>query len=97
MTTKFSDLGIKTEISHFVGDKLKISKILNKEIEVLGFLIKPSNFKGEMLQLQIKVNGNLHVVFTGSTVLINMINKVPLNKFPFIATIIEESEHYEFT
>lgn len=97
MATRFSDLGIQKEINHFTGDKIKISKILNKEIEVLDFSVKPSNFKGELLQLQIKLNNNLHVIFTGSTVLTSMINKVPKDKFPFLTTIIEENEHYEFT
>jgi hypothetical protein len=97
MTTKFSDLGIKTVTSHFIGDKIKISKVLNREIKVLDYTVKPSNFKGNCLQIQIELNGTKHVVFTGSTILIDTIEKIPKSAFPFLTTIVEESEHYEFT
>ncbi len=93
----FSDLGLKPNINHFLGDKIKISKILNREITVLAYTIKPSNFKGMMLQLQIEIETTKHVVFTGSTVLIDIIERVPKSAFPFKTTIIEEGEHYEFT
>lgn len=97
MNTKFSDLGIKPNISHFTGDKIKISKVLNREITILDFSIKPSNYKGDFLQLQIELEGVKYVIFTGSTVLIDLISKVPKSSFPLDTTIIEENEHYEFT
>lgn len=37
------------------------------------------------------------VVFTGSKVLIEIIEQIPKTNFPFITTIIEENERYEFT
>jgi hypothetical protein len=97
MTTRFSDLGIKVTTSHFIGDKIKINKVLNREITVIDFSVKSSKFNGNCLNIQIELNGTKHVVFTGSTVLIETIEKVPRSAFPFLTTIIQEGEHYEFT
>jgi len=97
MNRKFSDFGIKPETTHFTGEKLKINKILNKEIKVLDYALKPSNFKGDCLHIQIEVGEKKHVLFTGSKVLIDTIQKVDRKYFPFETTIIEENEHFEFT
>jgi len=94
---KFKDLGIKNEVNHFYGDKIKINKIVNKEIIVLDYKIQQSKFEGEYLQMQIKVNEVTNVIFTGSTVLIKTIQQIDKSKFPFITTITRDSEHYEFT
>ena len=96
--TKFSDLQIKPKIDHFIGDKIKISKILNKEISVLKFKIVESKFeKGPCLHIQIQIADVNHVIFTGSQVLQQMIKEVTDDSFPFTTTIIEQDEHYEFT
>jgi hypothetical protein len=97
----FKDFGIKTTVKSFVGDKIKMSKILNKEITVLAFKIGPSKFiekgNGKCLHLQIQIGDTKYVVFTGSTGLMEDIQKVLTDKFPFTTTIVEESERYEFT
>lgn len=97
MTIKFSDLGIKTVTNHFVGDKIKISRILNKEITVLDYAVFPSKIKGDYAHIHIDVTGTKHVVFTGSVVLINTLNQVPKDAFPFTTTIVKEQEHFEFS
>lgn len=97
MTKKFSDLGIKTVTKHFTGDKIKIQRILNKEITVINYQISPSQIKGNYAQIQIELSGTKHVIFTGSTVLIDTLEQVDKNDFPFTATIVQENEHYEFT
>lgn len=97
MTRKFSDLGIKAESNHFTGDKIKISKILNREITVMAYAIKPSSYKGNCLHLQIAIGDKKHVVFTGSTVLMDTIQKVDEKDLPFQTVIVEENDHYEFT
>ena len=96
---KFKDLGIKAELSTFTGDKIKVDRILNAEISVLGYKIEDSKVKPgtKLLTLQIERNGTKNILFTGSTILIQMVQKVPADKFPFITTIIKESEHLEFT
>lgn len=95
---KFSDFNIKTEQKAFAGDKIKIVKILNKKIAVLGFKIENSKVNnGQCLYLQIEVGDKKHLVFTGSKMLIESIQKVPKDGFPFETTIVEENEMYQFT
>lgn len=96
---KFSDLGIKPELSTFTGDKIKVDKLLNAEVSILAFKIDDSKVKTgtKVLTLQLEKQGTKYVMFSGSTILMQMISKVPVDKFPFTTTIIKESEHLEFT
>ena len=98
---EFKDFGIKTTSKSFVGDKIKMSKILNKKIAVIDFKMSDSKYtdkgNGKCLQLQIEVSETKHVVFTGSAFLMETIEKIPKEKFPFTTTIVEENERYEFT
>jgi hypothetical protein len=95
----FKDFKIKPEISTFTGDKIKIEKLLNAEISVLAYKIEDSKVKQgtKLLILQLEKSGIKHVLFTGSTILQQMIKQVPEDKFPFKTTIVKESEHLEFT
>lgn len=99
---RFSQFDIKISSKGFEGDKIKMSKILNREIVVHHFKIEDSKvFKdkgnGKCLYLQISFNNEMHIVFTSSTGLIEAIQQVPENQFPFSATIIEENDRYIFT
>lgn len=96
---QFKTFGIKPILSSFSGDKIKIDKILNMEIRILEFKIEPSKHKANTncMTLQIEKQGTKHIIFTGSSVLMQMIKLVPKDKFPFRTTIIKESEHLEFT
>lgn len=96
----FKELGIKPELKSFTGDKIKIDRLLNREIVIHDFKVDNSKFEkgdGKCLQLQIEISGNMHVVFTGSVVLRNMIEQVDKKYFPFTTTIIKTNDHYEFT
>lgn len=95
----FKNFDIKPELSTFTGDKIKIDRVLNAEITVLDYKIEDSKVKlgTKLLILQIEKSGTKHVIFTGSTILMQMIQKVPKESFPFITTIIKDSEHLEFT
>lgn len=95
----FKDLGITIEQKGFVGDKIKISKILNLEIAVLDFKVEDSKYegKGKCLHLQIELEGRKHVVFIGSRYLIDTIQQVPKDAFPFTTKIVKDNEWYEFT
>jgi hypothetical protein len=97
--TKFKDLGIKAQPNCFVGDKMKIDKILNQEIKVTGFKIDKSTKKEntDYLTLQIERNETKFVVFTGSKILMQMIKEVPEDKFPFTTTIVKNNDYPEFT
>jgi hypothetical protein len=96
---QFKDFKIKPEINHFTGDKIKIDKILNVPILVIDYKIEQSKAKPgtQLLTLQIEKSGTRHVVFTGSVVLRQMIERVDKDKFPFTTTIVKENEYLEFT
>jgi hypothetical protein len=99
--TAFKDLGIKPAEKGFTGDKIKMSKVLNKQIKVEAFKIEASKFtdkgNGKRLVLQVVVDEKQHIIITGSTYLMDAINQVPKDKFPFTTTIVEEMERFEFT
>lgn len=98
---QFKDFQIKKADYGFIGDKIKMSKILNKQIAVLAYKIDHSKFEDKgnkkCLTLQIQVGENKHIVFTGSNSLMQLIKQVPSENMPFSTTIIEENERYEFT
>ena len=100
----FSQFNIKIESQAFEGDKIKMLKILNREIVVHHFKLEDSKVKsfqekgtGKCLHLQISINNQKHVDFTSSTGLIEVIQKVPETGFPFTTTIVEENDRYNFT
>ncbi|WP_340074506.1 hypothetical protein [Leptobacterium sp. I13] len=95
----FKDFNIKPKTATFVGEKIQVLRLFNIPIKILDFKIEPSKKKEgtELLTLQIEKRGEKRVVFTGSTVLIQMIRKVPEDKFPFITTIKGDNDYYEFT
>ena len=93
---QFKEFGIKAEHKGFIGDKIKISKILNREIIVHDFKIEDSKFQGKRLDMQIQVGETMHVLWTGSGILMGVIQKIPKENFPFLTTIVRENECYEF-
>jgi len=95
----FKDFDIKPKINAFVGDKVPVKKILNIPIQVLDCKIEPSKAKPgtELLTLQIEKSGEKRIVFTGSTVLIDQMRRVPEGAFPFSTTIKGDNDYYEFT
>lgn len=98
---QFSKLGIKPSEQGFTGDKIKISRILNKVITVKAYKIVASKFtdngNGKCLYLHIQNGNNENVVFTGSSTLMEQIEQVNKSDFPFEATIINNNDRYEFT
>lgn len=96
----FNDIGIETSSNCFVGDKIKIAKILNKDIIIHNFRIEqskyPKNKSGKCLHLQIEIDGDKKVLFTGSDILISTMEKVKGEHLPIMCKIIQEGEHYEF-
>lgn len=98
---QFKDFGIKPSVKNFTGDKIKMSKILNKEIVIHDFKIEDSKlFKdrgtGKCLHLQISINNVKHIIFTSAGALIEAIQQIHIADFPFSATIVENNDRYEF-
>lgn len=94
----FKEFNIKPVSVSFVGDKVRINKILNTEIIVHDYKIKDSEKKPgtKYLTLQISRKNEKEVVFTGSKTLMDMIEQVPKEKFPFTTTIIQEDQMFQF-
>ena len=82
------------------GAKLKIDETINREIIVLDYKIRGSRFEKKdcekCLTIQFSIAGVLHVLFTGSNVLIDQIEKYK-NEIPFITTIKKIDRYYTFT
>lgn len=102
--TQFSDFKIECSSKCLEGDKIGIDRIFNQEITVQDFKIedtKISGYKdkgvGKCLYLQILYRGEQRVIFTSGTALIEVIQKVPRESFPFTTVIIKENKRYKFT
>jgi hypothetical protein len=95
----FKDLGLRPSSVGMAGEKVKIERLLNKEIVVLHFRIEDSNKKAgtKCLWLQIELEGQKRVLFTGAQALIEVIQKVPAAHFPFTTTITKDNERFEFS
>ena len=99
MATSFKDLKLEEEETGFIGDKLSMKRIFNKEIWVHAFKIMPSTKKDgtKCLWMQISMNDIKYVVFTGSGILQSQIQKIATEAFPIITTIIDDNGKYRFT
>ena len=92
---RYADIATTRQL--MVGDKIKVDNITGKEIKVLGYEIKPSTQKENTnyLSLQIELNNEKHVVFTGSEVLMDQIKECK-DDLPFLATIEKIGKYYTF-
>jgi len=73
---------------------------LNKEITVHKYQIGASKFENSTkpcLTLQIEFNNAKRVVFTSGYALMEQIELIPKDKFPFTTTIIDNNDRYEFS
>jgi len=96
----FKDLGITAPAQAFIGDKIKLNRVLNEEITVHRYKIEKSNFEkgdGMRLVLQIEWKASMHILFTSSVTLKEMIQNVPKDKFPFTTAIRMVNERPQFT
>ena len=98
---QFKDLGIKPVLKAFQGDSISIDRITNSEIQVLDYKIGPSKYpekgNGKCLTLQVKYRDELRIIFSGSSYLMETIENIDRQKFPFATTIIKINKHYEFS
>lgn len=96
----FKDFGITPQTKGFAGEKIKVDKILNKQITVEKCEVKPSKLEkgcGKCLYAQLIVDGERRLLMIGSATLIDMIEQVPANRFPFQTTIVKEDNRLMFT
>jgi hypothetical protein len=97
---RFSDLNITINTDNFSGEKIKINQILNKSIIIIDYKVVKSKFKDkteDCLYLAFKYNNNLRITFTGSKILINILNLIQKDDFPFETKIKLKNKGYIFT
>ncbi len=81
------------------GSKLRLDDILNKEILILGHRLRQTKYPGKgsskCLTIQFRLAGDAetHVVFTGSSVLVDQMEKYG-EKEPFVAIIKRVDRYY---
>ena len=79
------------------GEKLRLDDLINREVTVIGCRISESKFgknkSGKYLTLQIEIDAVHKVVFTGSDVLIQQMEKYG-DEIPFIAVIKKDERFY---
>jgi len=97
MTLRFSELKIEAPKPAFQGEKLSMNQILNLEIKVHKYEVGPSNFEGKRLTIQFELDGKLHIVFTASTVLLQTLERIPEDSFPFMTRIVRIDKRFQFT
>ncbi|HRD26176.1 MAG TPA: hypothetical protein PLA39_07885 [Methanoculleus sp.] len=96
---RFSDFA--DEKKRLEGTKIRVADLINKEIRITGYSIDPSKFPTKdggsknRLMLEFVLDGEQHVTFTGSEVLIAQILKYQ-DKIPFYATIKHIDRYYTF-
>lgn len=95
---RFSDLGISVTPDNLMGEKIKIAKVLGKEVLVKDFKLTDSKYEKtkHCLTIQVELNGEDKVIFTGSEMLRKQIEQIDKNDFPFIATIANINDTYQF-
>jgi hypothetical protein len=97
---RFSDFS--QEEKRLEGTKMRIQEILNKEILVTGYTINQSHYPDgksdskNYLALQFELDGEQHIVFTGSAVLTDQIARYKEN-IPFYTIIKHIDRYYTFT
>jgi hypothetical protein len=95
---RFSDFA--EEDGPLEGDKLRLDSILNQEILVTGYKIKRSKYAKEgadqCLTVQFEIDGNKKIFFTGSNVLIDLLEKYG-HEIPFMATVKKIDRYYTFS
>ena len=95
---RFSDFATERSLD---GAKKKLEDILDQEIEILAVTFKGSKFErnngsNECMTLQVEIDSERCVIFTGSTVLIDQARKYQ-NQLPFVTTIKKIDRYYTFT
>ncbi len=85
------------EIKPLEGDKMRLDDAINIALVVTGHKIVQSKFKeAKCLHLEVEIDGVKRVIFTGSTILIEQIEKYH-SEIPFSTTIIKNKRYYTFT
>lgn len=80
------------------GKKKRLDEILDKKITIADYRLRRSKHRdgSQCLQLQFLLDGEVFVLFTGSSVLIHQV-EVSHDKMPFSGTITKIDRYYSFS
>lgn len=94
---KFSDFNDGEDL-FFSGEKIKIDDVTGKEIIIKSFKVEKSKYGEDkkVLTIQYVLNGETYISFTGSSVLIDQLEKYK-QELPFSATIEKVNRFYTLT
>ena len=91
---RFSDFASSWDGVSLEGEKCKINDILNLEVLMTSYrIMKSKKNEGNCLTLQFELNGVKKVIFTGSEVLQNQVERYK-DKLPFIARIVKKDKYF---
>jgi len=97
----FSQLNIAAPVKNFEGDKISIESVVDKNITVLAFKIEESKYtekgNGKCLYLQLELNGEKRVLFSGSAYLMETLKMIPAEDIPFTTIIVKKNRRLEFS
>lgn len=95
----WKDLNIKPASMSLIGESISLEKLLDTNIILLDYIIKPSTKKTgtNCLYLQIEHDDQKRVVFTGSEFLIDLARMIDRKDLPIQTKIVKVNRHYEFT
>ena len=92
---RFSDFA--EEPRPLEGDKIPIDSVLNREVAITNYRIGSTKYarcsQDRCLTLEIEINNEKRVIFTGSGVLIDQMEKYG-DKVPFVAEIVKINKYY---
>ncbi len=80
------------EYSGFVGSKIQVDKLINKEIVFVDFVVTPSQYRrfgDSVTKVQIIVDGEKHIFFTQSKNITKTL-EIFKDKLPRIGTLVKE-------
>jgi hypothetical protein len=82
----------------FSGDKVRLNDLINKEIILLRYKIRPSKYKDKgdrcaTVQFKYDESGEEKIFFTGSSVIIDQLEKYG-EKLPFMTVIKHIDKYY---
>lgn len=91
---RFSEFADPRDGFPLEGRKRKLNEILNIEMLIINYRISPSKVNADScLTIQFEIDGEKQVVFTGSKVLTNQMERYK-DKIPFLAKIIKQNKYY---
>lgn len=94
----FAKLGIMPrETKGGGGDKIDTKRIFGRRITITDYVIEPSEFKGQRLRIYFTMNDIEYMTINGSVSLMDMIAKVPKERFPITTSIVVKEMKYVFT